>query len=148
MRALVQRVKNASVEVEKNEIAKIETGVLIFLGITQADSEKEAQLLVEKISNLRIFPADGKELDKSVIDIQGEVLIVSQFTLYGSCEKGRRPDFNEAAKPEIAEPLYEKFIDFFRKTGVKVQSGKFGADMQVKLTNDGPCTFWIEKTPV
>jgi D-tyrosyl-tRNA(Tyr) deacylase len=146
MRALIQRVSNASVTVEDQVIGSIERGILILLGITNGDSEKEAQYLVDKIVNLRIFPRENQEFDASVIDIQGHVLIVSQFTLYGSCEKGRRPDFGNAAKPDIAKPLYEKTVEMLKKTGLKVEQGQFGAMMHVSLTNEGPATFLIEKT--
>jgi len=116
---------------------------LIFLGIKQEDSEKDIEFLADKILNLRIFANEDKPMDKSVMEIKGELLVVSQFTLYGSTKKGRRPDFGAAADPQKAKKLYEKFIEKCDKSGLKVQTGEFAAMMDVELVNDGPVTFMI-----
>jgi D-aminoacyl-tRNA deacylase len=144
MKALIQRVKNAKVQVEGETTGEIKEGILIFLGITHEDSEKDIDYLVEKISNLRIFRDGDRYFEKSLLDVSAEVLIVSQFTLYGSTKKGRRPDFFEAAKPEQAEELYEKFVNKFKEQEVKTETGVFGAMMEVSLINDGPVTLMIE----
>lgn len=144
MKAVVQRVSKASVTVEGNIIGKIEKGFLILLGITHEDTEKEVLWLANKIKDLRVFEdAEGK-MNLSLEEVKGEVLIVSQFTLYGNCMKGKRPSFIEAAKPELAIPLYEKFLDTFRSFSVKTEAGEFGADMKVELLNDGPVTLVID----
>jgi len=144
MKALIQRVKNAKVEVEDKVVGEINEGILILLGITHNDTEEDINYLVEKISNLRIFRDEDKHFEKSLLDISGEVLIVSQFTLYGSTKKGRRPDFFEAAKPKQAEELYEKFATKFKEQGIKTETATFGAMMDVSLCNDGPVTLMIE----
>ncbi|HEC20948.1 MAG TPA: D-tyrosyl-tRNA(Tyr) deacylase [Candidatus Peregrinibacteria bacterium] len=144
MKALLQRVQKASVKVEEETVGQIGSGLLVFLGITHEDTEKDIDYLVDKISNLRVFSAEDKHFEKSLLDTQGEVLVISQFTLYGGTKKGRRPDFNDAAKPEQAEELYKKFIQKLQETGLKVETGKFGAMMQVELINDGPATFLLE----
>ncbi len=143
MRALIQRVTKASVTVDGTKISEIGKGILILLGITQGDNEKDSTYLLEKISNLRIFEKNGK-LDLSVKDVQGELLLVSQFTLYGDCNKGRRPDFNSAAPIEEARAVFEKACEIFRKSDVPTKTGQFQADMQVELINDGPFTLMIE----
>jgi D-tyrosyl-tRNA(Tyr) deacylase len=145
MKALIQRSTGASVTVDGQEIGAIGPGLVVLLGVTNEDSEKDIDFLVNKIVNLRLFKGDGaSEFDRSVLEEQKEVLVVSQFTLYGSCNKGRRPDFNEAARPEISEPLYDKFVEKMIETGLTVATGQFGADMKVALTNDGPVTLMIE----
>lgn len=144
MKALIQRVTKASVKVDGEIIGEIKKGLLVLLGLTDTDTEKEVSYLVEKIANLRVFKGDKSGFDISLLDIQGDLLVVSQFTLYGSTKKGRRPDFNAAARPEMAETLYDLFIDKMRKTGLNVATGQFGADMQVELVNDGPVTLMIE----
>lgn len=146
MRALIQRVSKAKVEIDGEVAGKIGKGILILLGIGKEDSEKDIDYLIDKIINLRIFEHEGKPMDKSILDINGELLVVSQFTLYGSIRKGRRPDFIEAADPGIAKILYEKFIEECNKTGLKIETGEFAAMMDVSLTNDGPVTFMIEST--
>lgn len=145
MKAIIQRVKSASVTVDSSQIAAISKGLLILLGITQSDTETEVKYLTDKIINLRLFPQNDQEFDLSVLDAKYEILIVSQFTLYGSCDKGRRPDFNQAAKPDFAQPLYEKAVRLLRESGLNIQTGEFGAHMIVSLENDGPATFTIEK---
>ncbi len=144
MKAVIQRVQYASVAVEGNIIGKIEKGFLILLGITHEDTEKDVLWLANKIKDLRVFEDENGKMNLSLEEVKGEVLIVSQFTLYGNCMKGRRPAFIDAARPEIAIPLYEKFLETFQSFGIKTESGKFGADMKVELLNDGPVTLIIE----
>jgi len=144
MKALIQRVSQAKVTVDSEIVGEISKGILIFLGIAETDAENDINFLVDKISNLRIFENEGKPMDKSVLDINGELLVVSQFTLCGSTKKGRRPDFGGAAEPKKAKELYEKFIAECTKIGLKVESGEFAAMMDVSLINDGPVTFMIE----
>ncbi len=148
MRALVQRVTDGNVTIDGEKVSEIEKGVVILLGITPEDTENEVNFLAEKIANLRIFPAEGSDndWDESLLDKGYSALIVSQFTLYGHCNKGRRPDFNDAARPAISEPLYDAFVKKVESLGVPVSTGKFGADMMVNLTNWGPATLWLEKT--
>ena len=145
MKALVQRVKQASVTVEEKEISKIETGFLVLVGITHTDTEKEADYIAKKVTNLRVFEDENRKMNLSLKDVGGKLLIVSQFTLYGNCEQGNRPSFTEAAKPEMANELYEYFCNKCVETGIEVQKGIFGADMKVNLINDGPVTLMIEK---
>lgn len=144
MRALIQRVTGASVTVESTKISEIGKGILIFLGITQGDDEKDTGYLLEKISNLRIFEGQDGKLDLSVRDVKGEMMLVSQFTLYGDCNKGRRPDFNSAAPIEEARKVFEKACEIFQKSDVPTKTGQFQANMQVELVNDGPFTLMIE----
>lgn len=145
MKVLIQRVNSASVSVDNEIISEIKRGLLVFVGIQPTDTMEEATFLAEKVANLRLFPRENQEFDLSVIDAKFELLAVSQFTLYGACEKGRRPDFGNAARPEIAEPLYESFVKLLKDKNIPVQTGKFGAHMVVSLQNDGPATFTIEK---
>jgi len=145
MRIVIQRVNNANVEVEGNIVGKIGKGFLVLLGIKNTDTYKDADYLVKKLTNLRIFTDDADKMNLSLQDVNGELLIISQFTLYGECKKsGNRPSFSEAAKPEIAIPLYEYFITECKKTIPVVQTGIFGADMKVNLLNDGPVTIIID----
>lgn len=144
MKAVIQRVQYASVAVEGNIIGKIEKGFLILLGITHEDTEKDVLWLANKIKDLRVFEDENGKMNLSLEEVKGEVLIVSQFTLYGNCMKGRRPAFIDAARPELAIPLYEKFLETFQSFGIKTESGKFGADMKVELLNVGPVTLIIE----
>ena len=144
MRALIQRVESGSVSVDGNVIARIGKGLVILLGIGPEDNEEKAAYLARKISGMRIFEDAQEHMNKSVLDIEGEAVVVSQFTLYANTQKGRRPSFTHAAPPEIAEPLVEKFIELLRSRGVPTQSGKFGAHMLVNIVNDGPVTIWIE----
>ncbi|MFC1600123.1 D-aminoacyl-tRNA deacylase [Patescibacteria group bacterium] len=148
MKALIQRVSKAKVEVGGDVVGQINKGILIFLGIGHEDTEKDIEYLVDKIIHLRIFENDGKPMDKSINDIAGEMLIVSQFTLYGSMKKGRRPDFGEAADPTKAKDLYDKFVEACHGTGLKTETGEFAAMMDVSLTNDGPVTFMLESNSI
>lgn len=148
MKVLLQKVLEAKVEVDGKTIGAIGKGYLLFLGITHTDSEKDIDFLIEKVLNLRIYEADGKYFDKSIVDAGGEILVVSQFTLYARTDKGRRPDFNEAAKPAEAEKLYNLFIQKLRqKCALKVETGQFQAMMKVHLVNDGPCTLLLSSRP-
>ncbi len=144
MKTVVQRVNFAKVTVDEKVVGEITGGILIFLGVTQADSDTDIDYLVNKIANLRVFPKDQKEFEVSLLESKGEALVVSQFTLYGNCANGRRPDFISAAKPDIAEVLYNKFVQRLKALNIKTETGVFGADMQVSLENDGPATFVIE----
>ncbi len=144
MRAVIQRVKEARVEVEGEVVGRIGEGMLILLGAGKDDTEEDVRYLAEKIMSLRIFEdADGK-MNLSVTDTGGEVLVVSQFTLYGDCRKGRRPSFDKAAPPEIAERLYELFVSEIRERGVNVETGRFRAMMDVHLVNWGPVTLMLD----
>lgn len=145
MKALIQRVNAASVSVGGTQISSISRGLLVFVGITQTDTETEARFLADKIINLRLFPQGEQEFDLSVLDAKLEILLVSQFTLYGSCDKGRRPDFASASRPDHSKPLYEKMIVMLKESGLKISTGEFGAHMIVSLENDGPATFTLEK---
>ncbi len=145
MRVLIQRVAEASVTVQGAVIGKIGAGLLIFLGIEEADGAEDIQWLVRKISQLRIFPDTDGIMNHSVIDVVGELMVVSQFTLHASTKKGNRPSYIKSARPEIAVPLYRQFIEELKSaSGRPVASGKFGADMKVALINDGPVTIWID----
>ena len=145
MRLLVQRVKRASVTINNNEKHEISQGMCVFIGVTHGDNEANADWLAEKLAGLRIFEDDNGKINLSVRDIGGEILLVSQFTLYASCAKGRRPSFTDAAKPDEAEKLYDYFVERVKSSGVKnVQCGEFGADMTVEIINDGPLTFIID----
>ena len=144
MRALLQRVSHAQVEVEEQIVGEIGEGLLIFLGIARQDQERDATYLLQKILNLRIFPDDQGKMNRSVEDIGGQLLIVSQFTLYGDCRKGRRPSFDQAASPENAHMLYDFFVNRARETKLTVQCGVFQAAMNVSLLNSGPVTLLCE----
>ena len=144
MKVLIQRVKQASVTIENALYSQIDKGYLIFLGIEKDDSEDKIEWLVNKILNLRIFENDEGKMTHSIIDVQGEILLVSQFTLCGNCKKGKRPSFDNAMLPKEAEILYEKFINVLSEN-ITVKTGSFGAMMDVALINDGPVTFMIEK---
>lgn len=145
MRAVIQRVSEASVEIENSIKGEIGQGLLIFLGIEEEDNQEDIQWLSRKIANLRIFADENKAMNLSVKDVNGAALIISQFTLHASTKKGNRPSFIKSAKPPISEPLYEQFIKEFESHIEKpVASGEFGADMQVALTNDGPVTIIID----
>ncbi|HEY2839112.1 MAG TPA: D-aminoacyl-tRNA deacylase [Pirellulales bacterium] len=144
MRAVIQRVCRASVTIDNDIVGSIGPGLLVLLGVTHTDAIEQARWLAEKIVNLRIFNDDDGKMNRSVADIDGSVLVVSQFTLYGDAQKGRRPSFIAAARPEHATPLYEQFIVALLEQGVPVQTGRFGATMQVELVNDGPVTLILE----
>ena len=144
MRAVLQRVKSARVTIDGTVTGEIGNGILLLLGVSAQDGTKEADFLADKAVNLRIFEdAEGK-MNLSLLDASGEMLIVSQFTLYGDCRKGRRPSFTGAARPETAIPLYERFIASVKASGVPVKTGTFGADMLVSLENDGPVTILLD----
>ena len=145
MKALVQRVTEGSVSVDGQVIGAIGKGLVILFGAGRGDTEKDVIYLAEKCANLRIFEDEDGKMNRSLLDIGGEALVISQFTLYGDCRKGRRPGFSDAADPAEAERFYEQFQARIAQAGVKnVQHGKFGADMQVKIFNDGPVTFMLE----
>lgn len=144
MKAVIQRVSHASVTVNDKRIAEIGSGFLILLGVTHDDVEGQAAWLASKVINLRVFEDEQGKMNQSIFERQGEILVVSQFTLYADCSAGRRPSFIKAAKPDHAEELYKKFIEELQKSGLKVQTGEFGAEMKVSLLNDGPVTLIIE----
>nr|WP_285800462.1 D-aminoacyl-tRNA deacylase [Exiguobacterium sp. s70] len=141
----MQRVKEASVTVDEETIGQIEAGYLLLVGVTHEDTETEVNWLADKVAGLRVFEDADEKMNLSIQDVAGKVLSVSQFTLYGDTLKGRRPAFTQAAKPDIAERLYEKFNERLRTHGLVVETGKFGAMMDVALVNDGPVTLMLEK---
>lgn len=141
---MVQRVKQASVRVHDESVGEIGPGLLIFLGVGEDDTEEDAVYLAEKVLGLRIFADDGGRFNRSVMDVQGALLVVSQFTLWGDCRKGRRPSFSRSARPEKAEPLYELFIKKITTAGLPVASGRFQEMMEVSLINDGPVTLLLD----
>ena len=145
MRALLQRVSSASVTVDGQVISRIGKGLLILLGIGHGDDQAQAEFLAEKTANLRIFEDQQGKSNLSVLDVKGEAIVVSQFTLYADARKGRRPSFTDAALPDAAEPLVERFVELLRGHGVPTQTGKFGAHMEVEIHNDGPVTVWLER---
>lgn len=144
VRVVVQRSKQASVEVDGQTVGKIEQGLVLLVGIRHEDTEADIKWMADKVANLRIFEDDEGKMNLSLMDIGGQILSVSQFTLYGDCRKGRRPNFMAAARPEQAEPMYEQFNSLLREKGIEVQTGQFGAMMDVKLTNWGPVTLVID----
>ena len=144
MRAVLQRVRRAKVAVGDETIGEIAAGWLLLLGVAPEDTVREVNWLAEKVANLRAFADEAGKMNLSVQDVRGSVLVVSQFTLYGDCLKGRRPGFTGAAPPALAEPLYESFIVALKALGLPVATGRFGADMQVELVNNGPVTFVID----
>lgn len=144
MRILIQRVRKASVTVGTEIVGSISTGALVLLGIHKEDTEKSADWLASKLVNLRMFSDENGRMNLSINDIQGQLLVVSQFTLYGNCSSGRRPDFFDAATPDKALPLYLYFIEELKRQGLHIETGQFGANMQVSLINDGPVTFLID----
>lgn len=144
MRALLQRVNQASVEVDGKSTGEIATGLLILLGISRSDSERDADYLINKVIQLRIFPDSEGKMNRSILDIEGQLLIVSQFTLYGDCRKGRRPSFDQAAPPDLARRLYDYFVEAAKRTKLIVKTGIFQAEMNVSLVNAGPVTVLCE----
>jgi len=146
MRAVIQRVSHAKVEVEGSAIGQIGPGLLVYLGVGQGDTEKDAEFVADKLVNLRIFADEAGKMNRSVIDIRGGILLISNFTLHGDCRKGRRPSFDAAAEPALAEPLYEKVAALIAASDVPVAKGSFGAYMQVTSLNDGPVTFLLDSS--
>lgn len=145
MRVVLQRVKECGVDIGEKRVASVKSGFLILLGVKNGDTENDAVKLAKKISGLRIFTDENDKMNLSLADVGGSVIVVSNFTLYADCSHGRRPNFINAARPEVSEPLYEFFRDELRRNGVEdVQTGEFGADMQVSLCNDGPVTLVID----
>ena len=144
MRAVVQRVKNSKVDVDNNTIASIGKGLLVLLGVGEDDTDEDLDYIFDKVINLRIFEDKDGKMNDSLLDIGGELLVVSQFTLYGDARRGRRPSFSSSAKPDIANEMYEEFIKKAREENIKTESGEFGADMQVELLNDGPVTILLD----
>ena len=147
MKAVIQRVTSATVTVEGETVGQIGPGIMVLLGVEKGDAEAQADLLVEKIINLRIFSDDAGKMNLSLTDISGGLLVVSQFTLAGNCTKGRRPSFDTAAPPDEGKRLYDYFVAAAGRTGLPVETGIFQADMQVALVNDGPVTFILERKP-
>ena len=146
MRSVIQRVSSATVEVDGQVVSRIGRGLLGYLGVGKGDGEQGAEFMAEKIANLRIFADDEGKMNRSVLDITGQVLLVSNFTLQGDCRKGRRPGFDGAAEPAIAEQLYDKTAQLIAEKGLKVAKGVFGANMQVSSVNDGPVTFILDSS--
>ena len=146
MRAVVQRSGKASVQVEERVIGKIEHGLVVLLGVHKQDTEKDANYLADKIANLRIFPDENGQMNRSVLDVDGEALVISQFTLFGDCRKGRRPGYSSAAPPARAKELYEVFIAALEDLGISVATGEFQAMMDVSLVNRGPVTLLVDST--
>lgn len=146
MRAVIQRVTEAKVEVDDNIVGQIGDGLLVYLGVGPEDDEKDVGFMADKLVNLRIFSDDAGKMNRSVIDIGGGILLISNFTLHGDCRKGRRPSFDGAGRPEVAEELYEKVAEYIAKSGVPVAKGSFGAHMHVTSLNDGPVTFLLDSS--
>ncbi len=144
MRACVQRVNRASVTVDEQVVGAIELGLLVLLGVAASDTDQEARYLAEKIVSLRIFEDDAGKMNRSLVDLSGQMLAVSQFTLFGDCRRGRRPSFTEAAEPVLAERLYEQFVTCVQSAGIQVARGRFRAHMHVELVNDGPVTLLLD----
>ena len=145
MRLILQRVTSASVHIDTEKIADINKGILVFFGVEKEDGENQACFLADKTLNLRIFPDDGGKMNFSCVDVGGDILVVSQFTLAGDCSRGRRPGFDRAADPDTARTLYESYVEFLNRSGLKVAMGRFAADMKVQSVNDGPVTFLLER---
>ncbi|HEV8037823.1 MAG TPA: D-aminoacyl-tRNA deacylase [Bryobacteraceae bacterium] len=144
MRSVIQRVKEAHVDVAGATVGSIRTGLLVLVGVTSSDTPKDADYLADKIVQLRIFPDEVRRMNRSLVDVRGELLVISQFTLYGDCRKGRRPSFDQAAPPEQAKSLYEYFVQRLRSSNTLVETGVFQAEMEVHLINDGPVTFVLD----
>ena len=146
MRSVVQRVSSSSVSVDGGIIGKIDKGLMVLLGVTHDDTSKDVDYMIDKILNLRIFEDEDDKMNLSLKDVGGELLVVSQFTLYGDCRKGRRPSFTNAARPDQADKLYEEFVAKAKAQGLNVGTGQFGAHMMVDLTNDGPVTILLDSS--
>lgn len=144
MRLLLQRVSQGQVIIEKEIVGKIDKGIVALVGIRRGDQKRDADYLLKKCVNMRIFPDEAGRFDQSLLDVKGDLMIVSQFTLYADTRKGRRPGFSESAMPNEAIPLYEYFIEKAQALGLKVETGEFGADMKVDIVNDGPVTIMID----
>lgn len=144
MRAVIQRVSNASVIVDEKIVGEIGEGLLVLLGVGEEDNEKDVEYMVNKIVGLRIFQDENDKMNLSLTDVKGELLVISQFTLYGDVRKGKRPSFSTSAKPDIGEKLYEKFVQMTKELEIKTETGIFGANMDVKLLNQGPVTILID----
>ena len=144
MKALVQHVLKSELAINGKEYSKIGKGLIVFLGVTHDDTLNEAKVLAEKISKLRIFEDENEKMNLSLMDVGGELHIISQFTLYADCHHGNRPSFINAAKPEMADDLYQKFIEYCKELGINVSTGVFGADMKINYINDGPVTIMLE----
>jgi len=145
MRVLLQRVARAEVRVGDRVTGSIGRGFMLLVGFTHSDSAAQIDWMTEKIVGLRVFPDDEDKMNRALTDVEGGLLVVSQFTLYGDAVKGRRPSFIDAARPEQAVPLYEQFVTALRAKGIRTETGEFGASMQVELVNDGPVTLWLER---
>lgn len=148
MKAVVQRVKNANVKVDDKVIGSIGNGILLLLGIEETDEDKDLEYMCDKVPNLRIFEDENGKMNKSLQDVEGSILVISQFTLLGDARKGRRPSFTDAARPEKAIPVYEKFIASMKEKNITTEAGEFGADMKVELINDGPVTILLDSKRV
>lgn len=144
MRAVVQRVSYSKVTVDGVLVGEIQKGLNVLLGIGQEDSQKDIEYVAEKIVNLRIFEDTNNKMNLSLLDVKGEIIVISQFTLYGDCRKGKRPSYDKAARPEIAEEIYNQFLEYLKKFDILVQTGKFQAMMMVDIRNDGPVTLLID----
>lgn len=144
MRAVVQRVSSSRVTVDDRTTGEINQGLLVLLGVTHEDTSKDVDYMIDKVLNLRIFEDENEKMNLSLKDVGGELLVVSQFTLYGDCRKGRRPGFSDAARPDIAIPLYEEFVEKAKKQDIKVGTGEFGAHMVVDIVNNGPVTILLD----
>jgi len=145
VKLILQRVASASVYIDEEEIANINRGILVLFGVEKGDGEDQTSFLADKTLNLRIFPDDSGKMNFSCVDIGGDILVVSQFTLAGDCSRGRRPGFDRAADPDTARTLYEGFLELLNRSGLKVAMGRFAADMKVQSVNDGPVTFLLER---
>lgn len=145
MRIVIQRVRQGRVSVNGEIIAEIGQGLVILVGVGPADGEEQARYLAEKIANLRIFEDEHGKINRSLLEVGGSAIVVSQFTLYADTRKGRRPSFTDAAPPELASPLVERFAEMLREQGVETKTGQFGAHMLVEIANDGPVTIWLER---
>ena len=145
MRVLLQRVSRAEVRVAGRVVGRIDRGFVLLVGFTHSDTDAQLEWMADKVVSLRVFADDEDKMNRSIEDVRGAMLVVSQFTLYGDAVKGRRPSFINAARPEQAIPLYERFVTLLRDRGVRTETGEFGARMEVELVNDGPVTLWLER---